>query len=677
MRARKNLDNWLVISVFLLGLAGNGIAQTITNATEDFETNDFSKFTWTSSGDASWRTTRQERHSGSYGAESGSIEDGESTALAVIIDCVSGDITFYRKVSSESNFDYLNFYIDGVEKGSWSGEEDWEDVSFPVDEGTRTFEWTYSKDGSESEGDDTSWIDDIVFPSPGQSIESSLVYEGIDGHLVYETYANEGQTNSVNTIPDFSHCGYMGGGVGIPDVPVVITLSPENGDDTDAIQDAINHVSSLSADANGFRGAILLTAGRYQVSSSLTITSGGVVLRGQGQDVPGTVLEATGAYDYDVINLKGGGSYSARSSTIRLITSGYVSTGSCSFDVENTNGYSVGDWIIVQRTPNNLWIDELAMGQYNWTPYSYSHMYERYVVDITGNTITIDSPIVDVMEDLYGGGRIYKSSPLSRLKQCGVENLRIESTYTGSTDEDHPWDAVVLQDVEDCWVKKVTAQYFAYSCVTVESESTRSTIEDCAFLDPKSLITGSRRYSFNIKAKANHILFQRCYSDGARHSYVTGSRVPGPNVFVDCYAKNSHNDSGPHHRWAAGTLFDNVFDSRQINVQNRGPSGTGHGWAGVQQVLWNCQADSVICEAPKGAMNFAIGCSGTRKNGNWFNEPDGWWEHQRQRISPRSLYYKQLEDRLGTAAVENVTTPEQRAGSIWPHLAEWAGNQAL
>jgi hypothetical protein len=51
-----------------------------------------------------------------------------------------------------------------VEKGAWSGEEDWSEVSFPVDEGIRTFEWTYSKDGSDSEGDDTAWIDDIVFP---------------------------------------------------------------------------------------------------------------------------------------------------------------------------------------------------------------------------------------------------------------------------------------------------------------------------------------------------------------------------------------------------------------------------------------------------------------------------------------------------------------------------------
>jgi len=68
----------------------------------------------------------------------------------VTLDCVSGYIAFYRKVSSESCCDHLKFYIDGVEKGSWSDEEDWAKVSFPVDEGTRTFEWTYSKDGSES-----------------------------------------------------------------------------------------------------------------------------------------------------------------------------------------------------------------------------------------------------------------------------------------------------------------------------------------------------------------------------------------------------------------------------------------------------------------------------------------------------------------------------------------------
>ncbi len=75
-----------------------------------------------------------------------------------------GDVAFYRKVSSESGSDYLKFYIDRVKQGEWSGEQDWVEVSYPVTAGIRTFEWTYSKDGSASNGDDTAWIDDIVFP---------------------------------------------------------------------------------------------------------------------------------------------------------------------------------------------------------------------------------------------------------------------------------------------------------------------------------------------------------------------------------------------------------------------------------------------------------------------------------------------------------------------------------
>jgi len=152
------------MSIFLLGLASNATGQIATNPTEDFETGDFSKLPWEHDGDDSWTTTSQERHSGTYSAQAGAIEDNGSTTLQVTLDCVSGNITFYRKVSSESGFDYLRFYIDGVEKDKWSGEKDWTQVSFSVAAGTRTFEWTYEKDGSESEGEDTAWIDDIVFP---------------------------------------------------------------------------------------------------------------------------------------------------------------------------------------------------------------------------------------------------------------------------------------------------------------------------------------------------------------------------------------------------------------------------------------------------------------------------------------------------------------------------------
>ena len=131
---------------------------------EDFETNDFKKFPWEHEGDSDWTTTSREKHSGIYSAQAGSIDHDEITTLKVTLDCVEGNITFYSKTSSERGCDYLKFYIDKKEMRKWTGTDDWAEVSFPVTAGTRTFEWTYSKDGSESRGDDTAWIDDIVFP---------------------------------------------------------------------------------------------------------------------------------------------------------------------------------------------------------------------------------------------------------------------------------------------------------------------------------------------------------------------------------------------------------------------------------------------------------------------------------------------------------------------------------
>jgi hypothetical protein len=131
---------------------------------EGFETGDFSKFDWTSSGNAGWAITKENCNSGINSAKAGSIGDNESSTLSVTLNCTEGNITFFCKVSSEQNFDHLKFYIDGAEQDRWSGVQDWTKVSFPVKAGLRTFEWTYSKDGSASRGDDTAWIDDVEFP---------------------------------------------------------------------------------------------------------------------------------------------------------------------------------------------------------------------------------------------------------------------------------------------------------------------------------------------------------------------------------------------------------------------------------------------------------------------------------------------------------------------------------
>ena len=160
------LRNWLdPISTGALTLNGKDPEyEIICTPTEDFETGDFSSSMWVHSGNADWVITSLENNSGIYSAKAGTISHNQSTSLKVTLDCIAGDIRFYRKVSSESSYDYLDFYIDGILKGSWSGTYAWSQQSYPVSAGVRTFKWTYSKDGSVSSGSDTAWIDDIEFP---------------------------------------------------------------------------------------------------------------------------------------------------------------------------------------------------------------------------------------------------------------------------------------------------------------------------------------------------------------------------------------------------------------------------------------------------------------------------------------------------------------------------------
>src|SRR5262249_36499643 len=106
------------------------------------------------------------------------------------------------------------------------------------------------------------------------------------------------------SLPDFSHCGYGGGGIAIPDVPVRVVVAAK-GDNGPRIQTAIDYISQLPADKQGIRGAVLLLAGRHEIAGSLRITTSGVVLRGQGQGRDGTVLVPTGTDRRTLIQIAG------------------------------------------------------------------------------------------------------------------------------------------------------------------------------------------------------------------------------------------------------------------------------------------------------------------------------------------------------------------------------------
>ena len=499
----------------------------------------------------------------------------------------------------------------------------------------------------------------LVPPAAAQVKSGEWVYPSPTGNLLYQL-DERGQR-----ITDYSQCGYRGGAETLPDVTALIPqarwvyVSPADGDDTALIQAAIDAVEAMTPDANGWRGVVFLNAGEYQLASTITMDAGGVVLKGAGDSpTTGTRLRATDARNYNVININGPGSRTTVSGTTRNFTQKLVPAGARSFEVDSTEGLAVGHTVIVRRPSTTEWIVEMDMDQLGpppvvpWTAGGQTLSFDRVITRIEGNWITVDVPLPQTFEAIYGGGLIFRYT-WTRIEQVGIEDLYGFCDYVSPTDELHSWKFIQINDVENCWVRNITAQYFAYSAVSAGSGTKWLTVADSQCLDPISEITGGRRYSFNNDG-AECTLFVNNYARGGRHDFVFGASVKGPNVFVHSSTGNTtYSDSGPHHRWAVGGLFDCLKILQELNVQNRGNSGTGHGWAGGYMAVWNSQAQRFRVRNPPTARNWLVGSIGTISPSvdPVGADPEGTYESSGpsgtgKPVFPRSLYYGQLQQRL-------------------------------
>ena len=87
--------------------------------TENFS-NGFDSFEWSFQGNSNWFTSNESNElDGTGSVRSGDISDNQSSSISVNLDVtIDGEISFFKKVSSEANYDYLRFFVDGSEKGS-------------------------------------------------------------------------------------------------------------------------------------------------------------------------------------------------------------------------------------------------------------------------------------------------------------------------------------------------------------------------------------------------------------------------------------------------------------------------------------------------------------------------------------------------------------------------------
>ena len=524
-----------------------------------------------------------------------------------------------------------------------------------------------------------------------------------------------------NTIPDYSFAGYKNSTSPIPDTPVRIILEPSedrNSDDTERIQKAIDMIGRYPLGKDGLRGAVLLKAGTYRISSPLMISKSGIVLKGEGDGhesikahpVPlgpenwfdysqseksqkgVTKLIATWVSDsYDkntaIVTISGG---KPSSTWDTEITDQYVPVNATRIHVKDVSGFSVGDVIRIERAVNGAWARDLRMDKITDAPGvlsenqwsedgkilpAYKGVYqERRIKAIETDAITLEEPLVDPLNRKYGISRIYKMDCSSRISNSGVENIMLmsrfnkkgtsvnsayDTEYKFYDDEAHAQVGIKMINAEDIWVRRVTT-YHIDVAVTVMSGTCRATLQDINCLEPVSGTGGERRYSFS-NSGGSFILNQRNYTRYTRHGFIVMGHVMGPNVFLNNTAEYQFDANEPHLRWSAGGLYDNV--KGRIYIQNRWNNGTAHGWSGANYTVYNCTGEYIISQNPL-AANYLIGQKGERIP-FIMNEVDpgcvpNFKAHEIASTSnlPESLFIQQLKDRAGDKAVSEVSSSD-------------------
>ena len=496
---------------------------------------------------------------------------------------------------------------------------------------------------------------------------SEWVYVGADGHLQYKTDANG------NRVLDFSYAGYEGGGVTLPTVPVASTLSPVSGDNTSAIQAALDAAAKLLPDASGFRGAVLLAAGTYPVTGTLSITASGVVLRGSGSSSTGTVLDMTSGPPRLLLSIEGTGSYD-KAGTSTSITDAYVPSGATTLHVSSAAGLAVGDAVLVGRPVTQAWVDFMGMntltgttGAQTWIPVGTVIDTDRTIAAIAGDAITLDVPVADSFDATYlspPGGTVAAYTFPGRLTQVGVEHLQVVGAAVNAAITAPQYNGAELDAVEDAWLDDLVLQD-TQNTIVVGNAAKRVTLEQ-VHVTHTVAHTGDRMADFGLSG--TQILLDSCSSDGTGEwPLVTQGEVSGPIVALD-FESTQEAGIGPHQRWAVGLLTDNATlpnapndsdgGATGISYSDRGNHGSGQGWAMGWGVAWNVTTPYIVVQQPPGAQSWCIGCIGMEvsavESGSGKAVPNGIYDSLGTHVTPRSLYLAQLCDRLGPAALVNI-----------------------
>ena len=149
---------------------------------------------FTTAGEADWFDQVEVSFYDGDAAQSGDVPHNQESLMQTTVS-EAGTFSFYWKVSSEADYDFLEFYIDGVLQDRISGSVDWHQMVYTItDSSSHILEWRYFKDYSVSEEDDSGWVDLVEWsggsggsPPPPPPPSLGPLSEALDTNLSFTT----------------------------------------------------------------------------------------------------------------------------------------------------------------------------------------------------------------------------------------------------------------------------------------------------------------------------------------------------------------------------------------------------------------------------------------------------------------------------------------------------------
>ncbi|MCQ2973152.1 MAG: hypothetical protein MJ209_07845 [archaeon] len=504
---------------------------------------------------------------------------------------------------------------------------------------------------------------------------------------------------------DFSYAGYKRGEVEIPTemegAYVDVTKSPYNADNTgaedatEAIQSAIEEVENQGG------GTVYLPEGTYKVKPvgsaqhALLIKKSNVLFKGAGKGKTFIRGFKDNMRSSTIIQVKPDKtcSWDNDSGTIYKLSHDVTDKDTSVLYLSNTDGLKKGDWVIVRTDRTDDWIDDMDMGGYWSTDYNYAVTFYRQItaVDSEDNTITIDIPTKYAMKK-RDNARVYKCA--SNLENVGLQDFSIGNKEypqkpgsDGFGEEDYKTSGTAAYKVHssflisfsfavNSWAKNI-ASYKAGNTYEVHMQSNglnlnrcRSlTIEKCDFSHPQYEGGGGNGYGINICSE--DCLIKDCSSTSARHSFSFKYGFSNGNVIYH-YTSTDPKYGSDFHMYLS---YSNLIDNEELNgdfVESvirpyGGTAGNYHGYSSSQTVFWNTKGNyykdgkDYVVDSRQYGYGYIIGTQGeaykvkttptyiSTKYGDNDSSPEDYKEGigEAEDLEPQSLYYDQLERRLG------------------------------